>query len=188
MFFPSHWFQLYRFYFQDLSKIIQHPTDLPIVYHSMSQQNHSAQETPHPWTTEELSFRHFFLENILVNTPRRFHCNAFKFLVRLPQFGHLWGIWSEIFGQKIDFSKLPHKTSPKVEPEPKNYQISAVTKFLNALYHHSLSDHQPRKLSNQLKFRPAWLSLLQHMGSKLRKQGQFRCFSKNDRFFCVNRW
>ena len=27
-------------------------------------------------------------------------------LVRLPQFSHFWGFWSEIFSQKIDFSNL----------------------------------------------------------------------------------
>ena len=36
-----------------------------------------------------------------------------KMLVRLPQFGHFRGFLSEMFGQKIDFSKLPNKTSPK---------------------------------------------------------------------------
>ena len=34
-----------------------------------------------------------------------------------PKFGHFLGFRSEIFGQKIDFSKLLNKTSPKSEPE-----------------------------------------------------------------------
>ena len=39
---------------------------------------------------------------------------AFNNFGPAPMFGHFW---SEIFGQKLDFSKLPNKTSPNVELE-----------------------------------------------------------------------
>ena len=64
-------------------------------------------------------------------------------LVRLRNLVIFWGFWSEIFGQKIDFSKLPHETSDIYErffgrhfhsKNLKNDQIEVVgPKFLNAL-------------------------------------------------------
>ena len=74
-----------------------------------------------------------------------------KILVGLPKFGQFWGFWSEIIGQKIDFSKLPFRLAlgarfmgqfskidfwPKISlQKPQNWpNFRAGPKFLNPLY------------------------------------------------------
>ena len=46
-----------------------------------------------------------------------FTYSAFNNFGPASKFGHFRGFWSEIFGQKVDLSKLPNETSPKGEPE-----------------------------------------------------------------------
>ena len=54
------------------------------------------------------------LKNRIVDQAQNY--KTFRNFEPAPTFGHFLGFSSKIFGQKIGFSKLPNKTSPKGEP------------------------------------------------------------------------